>query len=416
MTAQSTGGPAKRVRVIAASDLKQNGGGYVLEGRIPLAVYGVSEGETVAQGGQFPVEGNIPAAVYIVEAPDGVVTGNVPVPMIAVEGGLVAGNTAIPVYVVGGSLGGLDPVTNLALAIGNAPANDEIVATWDAVTGATGYEIEYSDDGVAWTPVDTTASTSYALTSADFDPDAVTHYVRVRAVNGGGESDWEQATISGLLLNVTALWAMNAASGNEPDVIDSFTATAVNAPTSTTGILGNARQLTRSSNQYFTVSNGAAIECAAADDWTVAFWAKFDDLTGFPFPISKRTNGEFRNGEWAVYCNGTVLVFEMATTGGTHTATSGVSLSTGTWYFVVLTHDAGTKTTGIQVNGTVNTNTYGGDIDTNSAGMYLGRRDTDTFNHDGALDQTWFYKGRIPSTAQLDAAYNGGSGLAYPFS
>jgi hypothetical protein len=59
MTVQSTGGPAKRVKVIADSDLKQNGGGYVLEGRIPLAVYGVSEAETKAQGGQFAVEGNI---------------------------------------------------------------------------------------------------------------------------------------------------------------------------------------------------------------------------------------------------------------------------------------------------------------------------------------------------------------------
>ena len=64
-----------------------------------------------------------------------------------------------------------------------------IVASWDAVTGATGYDVVYStDDETTWTRAATNqAGTTYTLTDAD---STLAYVIGVRAVNSGGESAW----------------------------------------------------------------------------------------------------------------------------------------------------------------------------------------------------------------------------------
>lgn len=406
MTAQSTGGPAKRVRVIADSDLKQNGGGYVLEGKIPLAVYGVSEGETVAQGGQYPVEGNIPAAVYIVEAPDGVVTGNVPVPMIAVEGGLVAGNTAIPVYVVGGSLGGLDPVTNLALAIGNAPANDEIDILWDAVSGATGYEIEYSDDGVGWTPVDTTASTSYALTSTDFDIDAVTHYVRVRAVNGSSESDWEQVALGGVWLNITNYHNLNDT--NWLDSVGSDDYTPSGSPTNATGKIGNGVNLNGGVDQLAISGGNYGFTITP---FTIGLWVQLnnDPLSGF-YRLARM--GASSNFVWQLY-NGQAgggFSLEWYDSSDVYDAdTLDASPSEGEWYYLVIGYDGANLA--YSLNGAATVTMTAAPKDPTGFTLFHSGVLGGTQTH--VIDEDWLMLGRFPSAAQISYLYNSGNGRAY---
>ena len=68
-------------------------------------------------------------------------------------------------------------------------SNGNIVASWDAVAGATGYHVVYSDDGKAsWTRVATDHSgTSYNITGADA---SLTYVVGVQAVNTAGGSGW----------------------------------------------------------------------------------------------------------------------------------------------------------------------------------------------------------------------------------
>ncbi len=67
--------------------------------------------------------------------------------------------------------------------------NGSIVAKWDAVTGATGYDVRYStDDGSTWTQAATGQSaTGYTLKDAD---NSLAYIVSVRAVNDSGQSDW----------------------------------------------------------------------------------------------------------------------------------------------------------------------------------------------------------------------------------
>lgn len=409
MTAISQGGAAQRVKVITAADLKANGGSYALEGRPPLAVYGVLEAETKAQGGQFAVEGNIAQPVYIVESPDGTVTGNVPVPMIAVEGGLAVGNVAIPVYVVGGSLGGLDPVTNLALTIGNAPANDEIDATWDAVSGAMGYEIEYSDDGVAWTPVDTTAGTTYSLTSADYDVDAVTHYVRVRAVNGGGESEWEQATISGLLVELVAYWTMNEDSGNPRESsVGTDDMTEIDPPVSAAaGKIGNAVSLSGAGTKCLWL---ASPSFTLSGDFSLASWLKPAVITDSHHILDRRQS----TSSWTLLQEATTFRWY-----GASSVASPATISAGTYYHVYMDYQASGTLSGISVNN--ETLVTANSAQTNGAGpitfgAFRGDDGAGAPNvlYIGDIDETGIWNRRL-SVAQRTYLFNSGNGRTYPF-
>ena len=68
-------------------------------------------------------------------------------------------------------------------------SDGSIVASWDAVAGATGYHVVYSDDGKAsWTRVATDHSgTSYTISGADA---GLPYVVGVQAVNSAGGSGW----------------------------------------------------------------------------------------------------------------------------------------------------------------------------------------------------------------------------------
>ncbi len=73
------------------------------------------------------------------------------------------------------------PVSNLAAAIGD-PANGlahHMDVTWDALTGATGYDIEYSNNGSSWTSLGSTTTNSYDHNFGD-NPNVAMYY-RVRA-------------------------------------------------------------------------------------------------------------------------------------------------------------------------------------------------------------------------------------------
>lgn len=58
---------------------------------------------------------------------------------------------------------------------------------WEAMTGAIGYSIEHSTDGVDWANEDVTDQTAYD--SAVFTEDGTTHFWRVKAIYEGGVSE-----------------------------------------------------------------------------------------------------------------------------------------------------------------------------------------------------------------------------------
>ena len=115
----------------------------------------------------------------------------------------ISGNRPAKVKVVasvnaGGSGGAPDAVASVTAsrqsgggeggAIGSQQSGS-IVADWNAVNGATGYDVRYSaDDGSTWTQAAANQSeTSYTLAGAD---SSLAYVVGVRAVNDAGESAW----------------------------------------------------------------------------------------------------------------------------------------------------------------------------------------------------------------------------------
>lgn len=82
------------------------------------------------------------------------------------------------------------PVSNLAAAIGT-PANGlehHMDVTWDALPGATGYDIEYSNNGSSWTSLGSTATNSYDHNFGD-NPNVAMYY-RVRAKDASTTCAW----------------------------------------------------------------------------------------------------------------------------------------------------------------------------------------------------------------------------------
>lgn len=77
---------------------------------------------------------------------------------------------------------GLTPPTNVTPALG---IGSNVVLSWNAVTGATGYAIDRSDGNGYWTQIGTTASTSYTATGLF---GSMRHFFRVRATNASGTS------------------------------------------------------------------------------------------------------------------------------------------------------------------------------------------------------------------------------------
>jgi hypothetical protein len=68
--------------------------------------------------------------------------------------------------------------------------------TWSASSGATGYYIEESSDGVTFAQIDTIAAPTTSLTVPNLSTGQL-YYFRIRAYNGGGISPYsDMASVS----------------------------------------------------------------------------------------------------------------------------------------------------------------------------------------------------------------------------
>lgn len=297
------------------------------------------------------------------------------------------------------------PVTNLQLAI-TGTNKETITATWDIVTGATIYEIEYSDDGVSYTPVDTTALLTFDIEDTDYDPDVVTHYVRVRAVGG---DDWTVETISGLMVNLVAFWEMDEASGNRVDRVAGLILTDSGTVGSATGLitalaadLDGSNRLSISDNA--TISMGAGVRC------TFMGWVYPESADGNFF--TKRSDtvleyiNRFQGGNFQFIASpdgsGSGLGF---------VATPEPALNAWAMYCARYT---GTAITANINNGTEATTAYSTDIFNGATSLYVGDIPAVGEGYDGRVNPVGIWKRALSASQQTDF-YNGGTGKNYPF-
>lgn len=211
--------------------------------------------------------------------------------------------------------------------------------------------------------------------------------------------------------SLVAFWALDEASGNRADSIGANTLTDTNTVTSNTGLVySTAAEFTPANSEYLTIADNAALSTGNVDFW-VAAWVYSADTTTNRTIMAKSqttTNREFRL--WLLYGKPSFIVFNNNTSTGEAVLTETVSLNT--WHFIIGWHDAANDQVGIQMdNGTPVTASYSGGAANSTASFRIGMLASVTsFYWTGRIGPVMMGKNYLPTAADIDYLYNGGSG------
>ncbi len=224
-----------------------------------------------------------------------------------------------------------------------------------------------------------------------------------------------------LLTNLISYWKLDEASGNRADSVGSNTLVDTNTVLAGTGKINNAADFEAANTEYFTLADNASISIGNID-FTFSMWVNMES-GGFRTLINKEiASGEREFVLWydttgAVATNR--LFWRVSDGLGAHSgdvvADTIGALSTGTWYFIVVWHDATADTVNIQVNnGAVDSASYTfGGADTAGAFWMGNQVAAATRLWDGMIDEVGFWKRTLTATERQNL-YNSGNGLAYP--
>lgn len=222
--------------------------------------------------------------------------------------------------------------------------------------------------------------------------------------------------------NLISYFKLDEASGNALDAHGSNTLTDNASVGSGTGKIGNGRQFTAASSQFFSHTSNSDLTSGDIDLMITA-WVKLDSKTAVRPIVAKWDDVSGNNdNEYALAYNSSTdrFYFQVEDTSdatGTATANNLGSPSTGSWYFLVAWHDSVNNNINIQVNdGTIDTTSWTTGIRTVSTLFEIGswaNRDPGRYM-DGIIDEVGFWK-RILTSGERTSLYNGGNGLAYPF-
>jgi hypothetical protein len=223
-----------------------------------------------------------------------------------------------------------------------------------------------------------------------------------------------------LLTNLESYWRLDEASGSALDAHGANHLTETSGTiASTTGKVGNCRDLEAGDTEHFEISDNAALSTGDID-FTLTGWVNIESISGNAWIVSK-WNGTINQREYGVrVLDGSPDLFQFFVSSN-GTASASVSATTfgapslATWYFFVAWHDASANTINIQINnGTVNSTAHATGVFNSTAPFRLGAQGNDSEFFDGLIDEVGFWK-RILTSDERTAIYNGGNGLAYPF-
>ena len=207
--------------------------------------------------------------------------------------------------------------------------------------------------------------------------------------------------------DMVSWWTLEESSGNRVDSHGSNDMPPNNTPGNTTGIQGNAIQLTRASSEWLQLADASAADFEPNQDLSLCCWFKLDSLVSFEALYSKTNVATMRaytesNGNLTVQHGNRTFAYGSST------------LSTATWYFLYVQWDdaAGQISTSLD-DGTMNTSTSGGSASANPDDWYIGSQNGAGLRWDGAIDEFAFWHRHLTS-AEITALHNSGSGVTYP--
>jgi hypothetical protein len=218
-----------------------------------------------------------------------------------------------------------------------------------------------------------------------------------------------------LKTNLAAYYKHDEASGNLLDSHSTHDGIAPGSePTSTTGKILGGRQYTAASSQNYVVdgSGGEFVTSISGNPFGMCCWLYFDSFPAFAQVIS-RTSG---NGyELRLNAAGALQFLAAFPLDGSANVISTVSLSTGTWYFVVAWYDNILNKMRISVN-----NAASDDVTPSVApiingtfDLAVGARTNNSLYFNGRMDEMAIWMDRFPTASEQTLIYGGGSGFAF---
>jgi hypothetical protein len=225
-----------------------------------------------------------------------------------------------------------------------------------------------------------------------------------------------------LIDNLTAYWTMDEASGTREDsTASNIDLTDVNTVGSAAGIINNGADFEETNDEYFSVADGGGVDPSGA--FSFSFWIKYEEL-----PSSGQDDGWM--GKWSSTGNqrsfaiggynnaGTQQAYFLVTGDGSSNvgSFSNSGISAGNWYHIVAIYSPSSYLD-LYVNDTRIqnvTSSVPASIFNSTAEFRIADYVTATTTFDGVIDEVGYWSRAITS-AEVTELYNGGAGLAYPF-
>lgn len=223
-----------------------------------------------------------------------------------------------------------------------------------------------------------------------------------------------------LIDNIVSYWKLDESSGNAADSAGSNTLTNNNSTVFAAAKINNGGDFERSNGNFFEITDGSQSGLDLTD-MSISAWFKLESLptTGQAYSIAAKMGHGGTNAYELAYCNeGGTLRFQYYTESGLGGGAFkyDTTLSTGTWYHVVITLSGTTAQyylDGSSVSGTGSS--YAPRNATSPFRIGSGNLMEATDYFDGFIDEVGIWS-RAISSAEVTELYNSGTGLSYPFS
>lgn len=222
---------------------------------------------------------------------------------------------------------------------------------------------------------------------------------------------------SSLATGLVSYWELEETSGTRVDSHGSNDLTDNNTVLSATGIQGTGADFEASNSEYFSRADGSLSGLKPTTGLTISAWFKLESTPIVYSIVSKNWSDSSWNPPYASYHiridDTTHITTHLAHGSSTnyYFLQSTVStMSTGTWYHVVLRYDSDTLKAylnGVEVGSMSAPN----DLQYSTGSLHIGRDQTGEY-FDGIIDELGIWS-RALSAGEIAALYNSGSGIPY---
>lgn len=222
-----------------------------------------------------------------------------------------------------------------------------------------------------------------------------------------------------LIDNLVSYWKLDETSGNAADPQGSNTLTNNNTVTYVPAVINNGADMELSSSQSLSITDGSQSGLDITGDLSVSMWIKPESITGDDALLTKFDSTGNQRSYAFTYFSTNFLAF-LTSSNGTNAVQKSVAQTwvIGTTYYVSVVYDASAGSAEFYVDGSKIGSTQTGyhtSLHNGTAPFHLGALNvTATSFFDGVMDEVGIWD-RTLSAAEISELYNGGAGLAYPF-